>query len=370
MTGNADPSHTAPPTRRILVLAKKSLGGIFVFWDNVAGDAANVDVLYYTDGNLTGFDAEAGVFRINRFDPLNHVYGRLRRHLRLDDYDVLVSNEGFELGFFAWLAPVQAVCFIVHVNHQHSYEPAIRYARAVDRFFCVSETGAVYLQARGIANVAAFRYSTFIPPRAEVPKKRKIVYVGRFAADKNIGETISLLKFFQGAGYEVRIIGGGPLEGQVRQAFPGEECLVGASRERIFQELTEAAFLCHNSYVEGLPIIHSEAIHFRLGIVCNYVDKSIYEVTGDNVLLWSDRQELLRRMESFVFQPPPGPARINNPDLNRVFLQDVAALAGTRRRRHRIPPPSVLDRLVFCPAGLVRMIREMRWKLREYRQPR
>jgi len=357
------PRKFTSPAGRILVLAKKSLGGVFIFCESIARDSANVDVFYYAEGNITGFDAAANVFRINRFDPLVYVYRCLRRQIRFHQYDVLVANEGFELAFLAWAAPVQAICFVVHVNHRHSYEPAIRFADTVDRFYCVSDTGAVYLRARGIRHVTTFRYSTFIPREPDVPKKRKVVYVGRFVADKNIEETISLLKFLQKANYEVCMIGGGNLEARVREAFPGESCLVGATRERIYQELAEASFLCHNSYVEGLPIIHTEAIHFRLGIICNYVDKSIYEVTGENVILWSDRENLLRRMESFVFQLPPAPARINNPELNRLFRQEVAKLAGRELRRGRISPTKLLDRLVCCPARVIRAIRELRWRL-------
>lgn len=355
---------TAVPSKRILVIARRTLGGVQVFWENLSRDQPRVNVLHYAYGDTTGFDPEENVFLINRFDSLTRVYGLLKARLDSIGYDLLVANEGFELGFFAWLAPVKPVCFIVHVNHQHSYDAAIRYSTWVDHFHCVSETGAVYLRARGLAPVTPFRYSTFIPEIPEVQKQRKVVYVGRFDPDKNIEETIDLLTFLKKKGYQVAMIGGGPLEAKVRDALCDSEVLVGASRARIFKELSEASFLCHNSYVEGLPIIHTEAIHFRLGIVCNYVDKSIHEVVGKNALLWSDREELVRSMESFTFTPPPRLPRVNSPELNEAFLDVLAATPLLRRDRRSTPPPGLLDRLPNALAPLVRSLREWRWNRR------
>ena len=232
----------------------------------------------------------------------------------------------------------------------------------IDHHYCVSETGATYLRARGLPSVDFFRYSTTLPSLPDSPKTRKVVYVGRFDADKNIGETLRLFALFKRHGYSVRMIGGGTGEPMVRAALPSEEILVGVSRERIFQELGEASFLCHNSYVEGLPIIHTEAIYFRLGVICNYVDKSIHEVLGENALLWNNEEDLLRRMERFVFTPVPGPARINNPALNAAFLARLAATARNSSPRARLQPPSLLDRLGNpVLAAFVRRFRRWRW---------
>jgi glycosyltransferase involved in cell wall biosynthesis len=354
-----------PNTGRILVLARKSLGGIFVFWDNVARGIADVDVLYYTQGERTGFNASTGEFVVSPFDPLVYVYEQLKRHCEPAHYTVFVANEGFELGFFAWLAPRQPVCFIVHGSHQHSYEPALKYAALVDHFFCVSETAVAYLRARGIAHATFFRYSTFIPSLSTTPKQKKVIYVGRFEADKNISETIELLRFLREHGYAVKMIGGGTLEPEIRMALRPEEVRVGASREEIFRELAEARFLCHNSYVEGLPIIHSEAIHFGLGIICNYVDKSIAEVIGDNLLFSLDRDKLLQRMADFSFRPPSGPPRINNPELNLNFLTAIRSVAARTNERHSEPPASLLDRIAYWPApSVIRRVRKWRWNRR------
>lgn len=358
-------TSTLPPAPQILVLARRALGGIKVFWDNVGRDDPRVRLVHYADGPRTGFDTAENVFRINPFDPLAYVYTLLARHLGPVTWDVAVANEGFELDFLAWLSPDRPVAFILHVNHEHSYAPAHRHASRLDLILCVSATGEAFLRSRGLSRVETFRYSTFIPPQPPVAKRRKVVYVGRFEADKNIRETISILQFLERAGYEVAMIGGGTLEPEVRAAFPDERCLVGASRERIFRELAEASFLCHNSYIEGLPIVHSEAIHFGLGVICNYVDKSIHEVLGENAILFSNPAELPARLAAFRFCPPPGPPRINNPTLNRALLDRIVSLPRPAAPRPRVAPASALDRL-HRPllAVLAGRLRRWRWRRR------
>lgn len=350
------------PMAHILVLARRALGGIKVFWDNVGRDDPRVHVMHYAEGAVTGFDAAENVFRVNPFDPLVRVYALLARHIGSMKWDVAVANEGFELDFLAWLAPERPVCFILHVNHEHSYAPVLRHAVWLDRTFCVSATGEAFLRSRGVERVETFRYSTFIPKRPPIAKRRKVIYVGRFEMDKNIRETIAVLRFLERAGYEVAMIGGGTLEAEVRAAFPDGRCIVDAPRERIFRELAESSFLCHQSYIEGLPIIHTEAIHFGLGIICNYVDKSIHEVVGDNAIFYRDEATLLARMERFVFTPVHGPARVNNPELNATLLDRIVATTRISSTRRRILPCSTLDRLQRpLLADLASRFRRWRW---------
>lgn len=353
------------PASQILVLARRALGGIQVFWNNVGRDDPRVRLVHYAFGTRTGFDPAENVFLVDPFDPLARVYELLARHLGPPTWDVAVANEGFELDFLAWLGADRPVCYILHVNHDHGYAPALRHAARLDLVLCVSAAGEAFLRSRGLTRVDTFRYSTFIPPLPPVAKKRKAIYVGRFEADKNIRETISLLKLLERAGYEVAMIGGGSLEPEVRAAFPDGRCIVGASRERIFQELAEASFLCHNSYIEGLPIVHTEAIHFGLGVICNYVDKSMHEVLGENALLCSDPEGLPARLDAFRFRPPPGPARVNNPALNAALLDRLAALPRVSAPRPRFRPPSALDRLRNpLLAALASRLRRWRWNRR------
>lgn len=357
---------TDSPQNRILVLARKQLGGIHIFWQNVGRDDAAVDVLRYRDGASTGFDPASGEFIINSFDPLIRIYRALQRHIRWQDYATLVANERFELAFLAWAAPRQPVCFIAHINHPHAYDAISEFEPLIDRVFCVSEVALAHLRARGFARAAFFRYAVSLPAPTGQPKQRKVVYVGRFEPDKNLAETIGLMTFFRDAGYAVRMIGDGSMKAEVTAALAPEEALVGVPRDRVLQELNEASFLCHNSYVEGLPIIHMEAMHYGLGVICNYVDKSVNEVLGANAILWSDhdRAGLLQRMRTFRFTSPPGPARTNNPALNETFLSDVRAVRRHNDTRHSVAPRSFLDRQTWLPSRWIAAFRAWRWQRR------
>jgi glycosyltransferase involved in cell wall biosynthesis len=347
-------------SKKVLVLAHQALGGISTFCRDVFRDDPHAEVMWYRDGEQTGFDRNSGAFLINRFDKLDHVYRLLREHLELHHFDVLVGNEGFEWGLFSWWAPTQPVCGVVHLNNDHAYTPALRYSPWIDRFFCVSDTSCAYLQARGLRQAETFRYSTFIDVQPSAAKRRKVIYAGRFHADKNLLETARLFRLFKERGYEVRMIGGGPLEAELRALLPND-VLTNVPRERLLREIDEASFLCLNSYIEGLPIVYSEAMHFRLGVICNYVDRSAAEVLGDNFHLNCGDEALCNWMESFRFRPPSGGVRVNDPQRNADFLAAVRGVAKRLPARESRPPDGILDRLPWLPNALVSRLRHLRW---------
>ncbi len=359
------PIPGAPAPRRILSMVSRHVGGVAVFWENFRRQFADVDLVYFTQGPRTFFDDAARTLHYNAYDPLAHVYATLARAVRPDDYDVLVANERFELEFFLWSRATRPIAFIVHTNHEHSYGLAFRHAAGVNHFFCVSETAEAYLKAQGLAHADAFQYSTFIDAAPAAEKHRRVLYVGRLEPDKNIRETLELFQLLKTRGYEVRVIGVGSLEAEVRAALEPHEVRIGIPRAEVLREMAEARFLCLNSYVEGLPIVYSEAMHFRLGVICNYLDKSAHRVLGDNHLLHSTPDELLARMESFAFRPAPAPLRINNPALNEAFLARLRAVAPPRQPRPVFRPGTRLDRMpaVFTP--LVRAFRN--WKMNRHR---
>ena len=352
-SGNARPG-------RVLSLVAQHVGGVAVFWQNMQRQFPEVDVVHYRAGAQTAFDAATRTLHYNVYDPLTHIYRVLAAHLDLEAYDTLVANERFELEFFLWSGTSRPVAFIVHTNHEHSYAIAFRYASRVDHFFCVSETAASYLRARGIEHISAFQYSTFVDVAPATVKEKRVLYVGRLEPDKNILETIELFKIFRSHGYQVRMIGVGSLEAKVRASLEPEEVRIGIPRDAVLQELAVASFLCLNSYVEGLPIIYTEAMHFRLGVICNYLDKTGHQVLGDNYLLNSTPAELLRRMDRFVFTEPPAPRRINHPELNEAFLRELRAVKPAHRPRAALAPGGWLDRTRLLPAALIRAVRTWR----------
>jgi len=350
--------------KRILVFAEDRAGGIKTFWDNVPQGDAGVGVLKYRKGPVTGFDRNQRLFTYSVFDPLIHVYRTLREAFPLDNYAVLVTNQTIDTAYLAWLAPELPVCFIVHGNHGDSFDPAIEFRETIDHHFCVSEAGEAYLRPRVPAPVETFAYSTFIPAGPAPQKKRKVVFVGRFAEDKNIRETLRLFRFLKTRKWEVRVIGEGGMEGEVRQALEPQEIKVGVSRDEIYREMADASFLCLNSYIEGLPIVYLEAMHFRMGVVLNYIDKSIHGVVGDNYLMMEELDSLARKMEGFQFREPPAPRRVNHPELNRDFLEKIRNVRRNGIPRRSVPPKRILDRTGWLPARIIRKLREQRWKRR------
>lgn len=355
-----DAAPAAAPGPRVLTMVARHVGGVAVFWENLRRQFPNVDVVHVVAAERTYFDSATRTLHYSVYDPLTHVYRVLAAHVDVARYDVLVANERFELEFYLWTGSARPVVYIVHTNHEHSYNVVFRHAARVDHFFCVSETAAAYLRARGIERVSAFRYSTFLDGTPAATKRQRVVYVGRLEPDKNILETLELFRVFRRHGYEVRMIGVGSLEAEVRAALEPHEVGIGLPRAAVLQELAEARFLCLNSYVEGLPIIFSEAMHFRLGVICNYLDKTGHQVLGANHLLHSTETDLLRRMERFTFTEPPEPRRTNNPELNDVFLAKLAAVTPASRPRAAFAPGSILDRLPLVPPWIVRSLRAWR----------
>lgn len=363
MTTHA-PTSAATSAFRVLSMVSLHVGGVAVFWENLRRQFSEIEVVYFTPDQDTFFDPSTRTLHFNVYDPLTHIYATLARHVNPDDYNMLVANERFELEFFVWSRTRRPIVFIVHTNHEHSYAVAFAHANHVDRFFCVSETASSYLKARGIGHIGPFRYSTFIDAEPATEKHPRVLYVGRLEPDKNILETIELFSVFKRHGYEVRMIGVGSMETQVRATLEPHEARIGIPRAEVLQEMAGARFLCLNSYVEGLPIIYSEAMHFRLGVICNYVDKSAHQVLGDNYLLHSTPDALLARMEEFAFRDPPGPRRINNPELNAAFLDELKAVPAPVHARPAFRPGGLLDNLPWIPPKIIRSFRA--WKMKRF----
>jgi glycosyltransferase involved in cell wall biosynthesis len=348
--------------KRILVFARNTVGGVDTFWRNVPGGDPDVDIVRFEPGAVTKFEADRRLLVMDPFAPLVSVYEYLAENLPLDRYQCFVANQSFDAGFLAWARPQGTVSFVVHSNHDDSYAPALKYRNAIDHFFCVSETGASYLRPRCGERVTAFQYAIDLPAPAAVPKKRKAIYVGRLEADKNLAETARLFRVLGAAGYETKFIGDGSLRASLQGEFGADSVLSGLSREEIFPHFAEAKFLLLNSYLEGLPIVYFEAMHFGCGVVCSTIDQTIHSVLGGNYILADDDARLLEQMERFVFQAPPAPLRSSNPALNAAFLQQIRNVPPRSGPRESILPDSVLDRRLPVPSRWVSAFRRMRWR--------
>lgn len=350
-----------PP--RLLTFISARTGGVGVFWENLCHQFPGIEVVRVAEAERTWFDRTSRTLHVSPFDPLHYVHGLLARELDLSQYDALVANERFELEFFLSRPTGRPVVFIVHGNHPHYYNTVLRYAGYIDRILCVSETAVAYLQARGLKHAVEFAYSIFVDVPPAPLRRDRVVYVGRFEPDKNIHETIAIFQFLKRHGFEVRLIGVGSLAAEIAAHFEASEVLVDLPREAVLAEMAQARFLCLNSYVEGLPVTYLEARHFQLGVLCSYLDSSMHRVLGDNAIICSDLDAVLRWMRAFSFHPPTSPARVNNPALNDALM----SLIATTPARASVSPPRIggwLDRATWLPPRLVGSLRRARWQAR------
>ena len=188
--------------------------------------------------------------------------------------------------------------------------------------------------------------------------------MGRFVPDKNLKETIELFSYLKKNGMEVVFLGYGQMEGNMKMQINTGEVLVNPDKDTLYRTMSESKFLCLLSYMEGLPVVYIEAMYFGLGVICNYVDRSIAEVLGENYIFACEPAAMLQKLQEFKFQPTPGVNRANNRKLNEELVKRFQAVSARSTPAKARPPGNTMDRLVFCPAWLVRTIRKLRWKLR------
>jgi glycosyltransferase involved in cell wall biosynthesis len=349
---------------KVLSLVKRATGGVTTIWETLAKESPEIDVVYFRTGERTFFCPQTRTLDYNLYDPLCVIYKRLAREVRLDEYRVAIANDEFGLSFLASRPRRPPVAFVVHLNHDYWYRPALSYAGFIDHYFCVSRQAESYLRSRDLESVSTIAYSVSLPWPVVPEKRNRVAFIGRFVPDKNLEETIELFAFLKKNGMEVLFIGYGPMERELRRSFDPEEVLVNPDKATLYRKMAESKFLCLLSYMEGLPVVYIEAMHFGLGVICNYVDRSIAELLGENYIFLCKPEQMLQRIQEFRFQPPPGVSRVNNRKLNEELVSRFQAVSARRTPARPRPPGSPMDRLVCCPAVLIRMIRKLRWKLR------
>jgi len=349
---------------KILSLANKATGGVTTIWETLAKQSPEIDVVFYQPGERTCFCPQTRTLDYHPYDPLTRVYEVLRRGIQLEEYRVAIANDEFGLSFLASRPRRPPVAFIVHTNHDYYYQLALDYARFIDYHFCVSKQAESYLRSRNLKEVSTIKYSVSLPLPAVQEKRNRVVFAGRFVPDKNLKETIELFTMLKKGGMEVLFIGYGPMEQELRDSFSSEEVLVSPDKDTLYRRISESKFLCLLSYMEGLPVVYIEAMHFGLGVICNYVDRSIAEVLGQNYVILGKAEEMLVKLLSFKFEPPPEVSRANNRQLNEELLNSFKAVSARGTPAAARPPGTPMDRLVGCPAWLIRTVRNLRWNLR------
>lgn len=198
---------------KVLSLVKKATGGVTTIWECLAKDSSEIETVYFEPGERTFFCPETRTLDYHPYDPLNLIYSVLQREIKLEEYRVAIANDEFGLSFLASRPRRPPVAFVVHLNHDYWYRPALNYAEFIDHYFCVSKQAESYLRSRGLESVSAIKYSVSLPWPVIREKRNRVVFVGRFVPDKNLKETIELFSYLKKNGMEVVFLGYGQMEG-------------------------------------------------------------------------------------------------------------------------------------------------------------
>lgn len=348
----------------LITFVRDGIGGIGTIWRSIQADDARVSIIYYQYDNKTFID-KRGVFHFNIFASRSRIFKLLARHLSTLELspNVFVANEEFDLEFLNWLKPDQPIVYIAHVNADHSYKAALRFKGIIDLFLTVADPAACYLQCRGLNPVERIIYSIRLPHHEPIPKEDIVIYLGRFACDKNILETSKHLEYFKDHGYSAYWIGNGPEETLLSNL---SSCTIinNIDRAELYKLLARTKFLFLNSYYEGLPIILFECMHFGVFPILSYVDTSCDEILDGRYLIAAKDPSLnfdLVNTQSFTF--PSIHHRINNTDLNRQLVTNIISTKRSRQEKRFTYDGSILDRSSsHLTSELVAKVRRLRWR--------
>ena len=305
------------------------------------------------------------------FSPKARVFKLLKRYIdsSFANVSVFVANEEFDLEFLNWLKPPQAIAYIAHVNGDHSYKAAIRFKSIVDAFYTVAAPAENYLRCRGLSPVNQINYSINLP-LLPLPKKEDIVvYLGRFACDKNIAETAKHLEYFRSQGFRSIWVGDGPEKDQI-QRISKCEIISGISRNDLYQLLARARFLILNSYLEGLPVILFECINYQVMPILSYVDSSCDEILqGSYILASRNPAATYKSAISASLSFPASHPRINSPVVNHSLVSIFLSVTANQSGRIYKRDTSLLDRFQSrFLSSCVAWSRKTRWNVSQNRK--
>ena len=366
MASNSDSSNNS----MLVTFVKYGIGGITTIWRSLAGDDDRVRIVWYQPDDHFFID-ELGVFHFDLFAPKARIFKLLQRYIlsHLADASVFVANEEFDLEFLNWLKPTQPISYIAHVNGDHSYKAAMRFKSTIDAFYTVAAPAENYLRCRGLSPVHQICYSITLP-LLTLPKKEDIViYLGRFACDKNIAETARHLEYFKSKGFRSIWIGDGPEQDEI-QRISKCEIITGISRDDLYQLLARARFLILSSYYEGLPVILFECINYKIMPILSYVDSSCNEIlNGSFVLASRDPAATYTTAISASSSFPKFHPRINNPLVNQNLVTMFVSISSRKRGKIYKRDLSLLDRFQsHLFSSCIVWIRRTRWRVSQNRK--
>jgi len=354
----------APRTQMLVTFVRHGIGGISTIWKSVAGDDKRVLIIWYQPDNRYYIDS-ISVFHFDIFAPKARTFHLLKEYLDSLKVDpsVFIANEEFDLEFLNWVRPSNPIAYIAHVNGDHSYKAAIRFKGIIDYFYTVAAPAVSYLTCRGLSPVEQIDYSITLPDLQLFQKEDTIVYLGRFACDKNIKETATHLEFFRSKGFRSIWVGNGPEEGEIRRISKCE-VITDITRGDLYQLLAKTKYLLLNSYYEGLPVILFECVHFHIVPILSYVDSSCNEILRGSFVLAS-RDPITTFTSSLSANPtfPSSHPRINNSFINQELVSKLLSVSVRHNFKSFRSDASVFDRVQSrLPASLLASVRKARWQ--------
>lgn len=111
------------------------------------------------------------------------------------------------------------------------------------------------------------------PPAKCIPKRNKIIAVGRLEGVKQFGKLIDAWNLIRDEmkGYRLEIFGEGPLKEDLQNKINGyqlnHQVILMGSEKDIAKIYGDAQFLVSTSSYEGLPMVFLEAMNFSLPII-------------------------------------------------------------------------------------------------------
>jgi glycosyltransferase involved in cell wall biosynthesis len=201
---------------------------------------------------------------------------------------VLVANDLLELALASAFDCGRTVIQILHGDSDYYYDLAARHENVIDAFAVYGRTMERKLKARlphRAADVYFLPYGVVEPPRrrAAAPGQLRLLFAGRFEhGQKGVLDLPMIDRALVERGVDVSwtMVGAGPDEQRLRDAWPGERVtFLGpkTTAEVIDLASRHDVFVLPTRY-EGVPVALIEAMSVGLAPVVSHVESGVTEI--------------------------------------------------------------------------------------------
>jgi glycosyltransferase involved in cell wall biosynthesis len=263
----------------------------------MAYHAVLTDNLMSVDTRFTGTLDAASQRTVAYRSPVENLHAVLRRlHAAVPaGGGVLVANDQVELALAHAYDMGRAVVQIVHGDYDYYYDLATRHQAVIDVFVAYSRRIAETLRRRlplRAADVYHLPFGIPSPPtvRRAVPGPLRVVYVGRLDEAKGLLDLPVVDELLRRRGVDVAwtLIGSGPLESRLREAWPSPQVswLGALPREQVLHRLADFDVFVLPTRGEGFPVALVEGMGAGLVPVVSDIPSGVPEVVEPGVTGW------------------------------------------------------------------------------------